>query len=61
MVVAEFYASTAGLGFLIFEAGAEYDTTLVFVGVLILAVVGITFSEIIRMCENKVARWQTTH
>jgi ABC-type nitrate/sulfonate/bicarbonate transport system permease component len=61
VVVSEFYASTAGLGYLIFEAGAEYDTTLVFVGVFILAVVGIVFSEIIRLCENKVSRWQTPH
>ncbi len=60
VVVAEFYASNAGLGYLIFEAGAQYDTTVVFVGVIILALVGIALSEMLRLYETKVAVWQAS-
>jgi len=57
VVVAELYASTAGLGYLVFQAGAMYDTTLVFVGVIILAFAGIVFSEFLRIAERRVAPW----
>lgn len=57
VVVAELYASTAGLGHLVFQAGAMYDTTLVFVGVIILALTGIVLSEFLRIVERRVAPW----
>lgn len=60
VVVAELYASTAGLGHLVFQAGAMYDTTLVFVGVIILAVTGIALSELLRLIERRVAPWPQT-
>lgn len=47
-------------GYLIFEAGAQYDTTVVFVGVIILALVGIVLSELLRVYETKVAVWQAS-
>jgi ABC-type nitrate/sulfonate/bicarbonate transport system permease component len=61
VVVAELYASTAGLGHLVFQAGAMYDTTLVFVGVIILALAGIALSEFLRAIERRVAPWLQTH
>jgi ABC-type nitrate/sulfonate/bicarbonate transport system permease component len=57
--VAEFYASTQGVGFLIMNAGAHYKTSLLFVGVLIFTFTGVAFSEILRIVELKMlARYQ---
>lgn len=57
VVVAELYASTAGLGYLIFQAGAMYDTSLIFVGVVILAGTGIVLNSLLRSFERWVAPW----
>jgi ABC-type nitrate/sulfonate/bicarbonate transport system permease component len=38
-----------------------YDTTLVFVGVIILALAGIALSEFLRAIERRVAPWLQTH
>ena len=58
VVVAEFYAATAGLGYLIFQAGSQYDTTLVFVGVVILAGTGVLCNAALRGLERRVAPWR---
>lgn len=58
VVVAEMYASTAGLGYLVFQAGAMYDTTMVFVGVVILAAAGVALSELLRSLEKRMVPWQ---
>lgn len=57
VVVAEFYASTAGLGYLIFQAGANYDTALLFSGVIILASAGVVLNAIMRAIEGRIAPW----
>jgi len=57
VVVAELYASTAGIGYLIFQAGAGYDTSMIFVGVVILAVVGVICNTLLRAAERRVAPW----
>jgi ABC-type nitrate/sulfonate/bicarbonate transport system permease component len=57
VVVAELYASTAGVGYLIFQAGASYDTSMIFVGVVILAAAGVTMNAILRAIERRVAPW----
>jgi ABC-type nitrate/sulfonate/bicarbonate transport system permease component len=57
VVVAELYASTAGVGYLIFQAGASYDTSMIFVGVVILAAAGVTLNAILRAIERRVAPW----
>lgn len=62
VVVAEIYASNAGLGYLIFQAGGFYDTAQVFVGVLILAAAGATLNAMLRLLEQRLAPWRTeTH
>jgi ABC-type nitrate/sulfonate/bicarbonate transport system permease component len=58
VVVAELYASTAGVGYLIFQAGAMYDATLVFAGVTIMAAVGIGTSQALRVLERRLAPWR---
>jgi ABC-type nitrate/sulfonate/bicarbonate transport system permease component len=58
VVIAEMFASTQGLGYLIFQAGAMYDTTLIFVGVTILATTGIIMNSLLRLLEQKIAPWR---
>ena len=60
VVVAEFYAATVGIGYLIFQAGSQYDTTLVFVGVVILAGTGVTANAGLRALERRIAPWLHT-
>ena len=57
VVVAEFYAATVGIGYLIFQAGSQYDTTLVFVGVVILAGTGVIANAGLRALERRIAPW----
>ncbi|HUB95754.1 MAG TPA: ABC transporter permease [Stellaceae bacterium] len=59
VVVAELYASTAGIGYLIFQAGASYDTSMIFVGVVILAAAGVTLNALLRAVERRVAPWSS--
>jgi ABC-type nitrate/sulfonate/bicarbonate transport system permease component len=60
VVVAEFYAATVGIGYLIFQAGSQYDTTLVFVGVVLLAGTGVTANAVLRALERRIAPWMHT-
>jgi ABC-type nitrate/sulfonate/bicarbonate transport system permease component len=57
VVVAELYASTAGVGYLIFQAGASYDTSMIFVGVVILAAAGVALNAVLRGVERRIAPW----
>jgi ABC-type nitrate/sulfonate/bicarbonate transport system permease component len=59
VVVAELYASTAGIGYLIFQAGASYDTSMIFVGVVILAAAGVLLNTGLRAIERLVAPWSS--
>ena len=58
VVVAELFASTAGLGYLIYQAGALYDTAQLFVGVVIIATAGIVLNVFLRWLERRVAPWR---
>lgn len=58
VVVAEMYASTAGVGHMIFNAGATFQTDVVFVGVAITAATGIAVMQMIGALERKVERWK---
>jgi ABC-type nitrate/sulfonate/bicarbonate transport system permease component len=57
VVVSELFASNAGIGYLIFQAGAMYDTTLIFVGVIILAFTGVLLNSLLRSLEQWLAPW----
>jgi ABC-type nitrate/sulfonate/bicarbonate transport system permease component len=59
VVVAELYASNAGIGYLIFQAGASYDTSMIFVGVVILATAGVLANALLRAVERRVAPWNS--
>jgi len=57
MVVAEFYISIAGIGFMVRTAGDTYDTDTFFVGILTLTLFGVVGSQIIKSIERKFAPW----
>jgi ABC-type nitrate/sulfonate/bicarbonate transport system permease component len=60
VVVAELYASTAGLGYLVFQGAASYDATLVFAGVVVLAGAGVALNGALRLLERRLAPWRQT-
>lgn len=57
-VVGEFIASDAGLGYLINRARYDYDTPLVFVAILMLALIARTMYGLIALLERRALRWQ---
>jgi NitT/TauT family transport system permease protein len=57
-VVGEFMSANRGIGYLIAEASAQFDTAGVFAGLMVLAVVGIILSEVIKRAEKRILRWR---
>jgi len=57
-VVGEFIAARAGLGLLINIANAQYDTPLVFVVVITLAVIASSIYAVISLVESRLLAWQ---
>ncbi len=57
VVVAEFFASNAGLGYLIQFSGATFRTGHLFVAVLVVALFGILATYGIRASEKRIAPW----
>jgi len=60
VVVAELFAANAGIGYLIFQAGSTYDTSMIFVGVVILASAGVAMNSLLRSVEYRLAPWART-
>ncbi len=58
IVVGEIYASTAGIGYLINVSGASFQTDRVFVGILVIAVIGLLLTGLISLIEQRVERWR---
>lgn len=54
--VAELYAANKGVGFLIVQSSANYDTPTLFLGILILTITGIILSQLLRLVENTVLK-----
>jgi ABC-type nitrate/sulfonate/bicarbonate transport system permease component len=59
IVVAEFYTSIAGLGYLIVSYANTFQTAKVFVPVVILMGLGIVLTGALQMLEGRLAPWQT--
>lgn len=57
-VVGEFVSSSAGLGYLINRAKNDYDTPLVFVAILVLALIARLMYGIISLLERRALSWQ---
>lgn len=58
VVVGEIYGSNAGIGYLINAAGAAFQTDRVFVGILVIAVVGLLLTGAIHLVERRVESWR---
>lgn len=57
-VVAEFFGARAGLGFMVFQASQTFDTGTVFLGVFILAAIGVILTKGMYRLERKIAPWR---
>jgi len=58
VVVGELYAATAGVGYLIATAGNTFQTDKVFVGVTLIAAVGMVFTEVLKRIEQHFQSWK---
>src|SRR6202521_2031733 len=56
-VVSETIAANAGLGFLMVQAGSNFQMPLVFAGLLLLAVEGISMYAVFAAVESRFTRW----
>ena len=60
VVVGEFIASSAGVGFLISQAANNFNVELLFVGLLILGVVSVILNVLLRRIERRFSKWRST-
>jgi NitT/TauT family transport system permease protein len=58
VVVAEFLASDAGIGFYISLNGSLLQTARVYFGIIILGVFGVVLGELVRLIEHRFERWR---
>ena len=58
VVVAEFFAANAGLGFYINRSGTFLQTERVMLGVIILGLLGMVMGEAVRRVEQRYERWR---
>lgn len=58
VIVGELFFSQQGLGYLINLAGQSFDTALLFVGVLILAVAGVVLTGLLQSLERRMTPWR---
>lgn len=58
-ILAEFIASTQGLGYLIVRASRQFDTATVFAGVLVVALLVMLVNAMIRAVEARLLPWST--
>ncbi|MEL7099270.1 MAG: ABC transporter permease [Pseudomonadota bacterium] len=58
LVAAEMLGAEFGIGAYILEAGSLYDLERLFVGVVILSILGVIVSAIIGLIERRVLRWR---
>jgi len=60
LVVAELIASTSGIGYMMSDARQFADTPVVFVGIFLFAILGLTADSLIRLLQHRLLRWQAT-
>jgi ABC-type nitrate/sulfonate/bicarbonate transport system permease component len=58
VVVGEIYGSAAGIGAMINQAGARFQTDKVFVGVLTIVAIGVLLVELVQAIERRVEAWR---
>lgn len=58
VVVAELFGAKAGIGLLILNSAETFDTRALFVGIIILAIAGVTLTYALMWAEKKIAGWR---
>ena len=58
VVIGEFFGANAGLGYRLNFYGARLKVTDFFVPILVIAVMGVLFTQIIRLAENRMLFWK---
>jgi NitT/TauT family transport system permease protein len=58
VVVGEIYAATEGVGYLINVSGASFQTDRVFVGILMIALVGLLLTWVVYGIEKRFVKWR---
>lgn len=58
VVVGEMTAATEGVGHMMFTAGQTFQTDLVFVGLIIIAGLGVIFTELLQRLEKHFDKWR---
>jgi ABC-type nitrate/sulfonate/bicarbonate transport system permease component len=58
VIVAEFYTSLSGLGYLIASNANNFQTARMFVPVVVIAVLGIAFTALLELAERRLAQWR---
>ena len=58
IVVGEIFGSDLGIGAMINRSGSRFQTDKVFVGVLVIAAVGMLLAELVRFVEQRVEIWR---
>jgi ABC-type nitrate/sulfonate/bicarbonate transport system permease component len=58
IIVGELYAANAGIGYFIILAGTSFQTTKVFVGVLLFALSGVLLVALLSRLERRFERWR---
>jgi ABC-type nitrate/sulfonate/bicarbonate transport system permease component len=61
VVVAEFFTAISGLGGIIITAGNNFDTSRMFVPIIILMLLGVGLTTFLGMIERRVAVWHTEY
>jgi NitT/TauT family transport system permease protein len=60
MVVAELFTAVSGLGGAIVAYGNAFATAKLFVIIIVLALLGVSLTELIRIAERYLAKWKET-
>ena len=58
VVVGEFVVSSAGLGYLVDTSANSFNTTLMFVGLLMIGIASLVLTTILKLIENRITRWR---
>jgi ABC-type nitrate/sulfonate/bicarbonate transport system permease component len=59
VVVGEFISSSSGIGFLISQSANNFNITLMFVGLLVLAVASLILTVILKKLDSHFSKWRT--
>ena len=58
MIVAEFFTSVAGLGYMIMQYANAFETAKLFVPIVVVMCLGVSLIGLTKLLERKIAPWQ---